>query len=436
MSVQAIVVGLSHVTTPLEVREKFAVPKERLSKALQFVRNYASQAVILSTCNRTEVYTVVADPTIGCRRLEQFLTDYGNSAQPGGEISPYLYRHIHEDAVRHLLRVVSGVDSMVLGEDQILGQVRQAWQEAKKKNSVGSPLSHLFSEALRVGKRVRAETEISRYPASVSYAAVQQAKQIFGELDSCNLLIIGAGETAKLTGRIARDSIAHRIFVTSRNYDKATDMALKLGGKALPFSQLIPALSEADIVISSTGSPEIVLGTAIVKQAKERHPRPLFLIDIAVPRDIDPEVRKLENVSLYDIDDLQKVCQAGLEERRKEAIKVEAIIEGETSRLARWWEGLEAVPTIVALRERAEAIRRQELAKALRKMPSITESDRVRVEILTKAIINKLLHYPTVHLKNGSRNHGYLDTVQQLFDLKDSPGNQSLSGDSEAQEQR
>lgn len=405
--------GLNHTTAPVEIRERLAFSAEKARQALCSLPREASQGVILSTCNRSEVYAVAAAPEQGEEALKQFLSQQHNL--PLSFFSDYLCLFQEQEAMRHLFRVVSGIDSMVLGEDQIQGQVRRALQIALAAGSAGRHLSRLFRHALEVGKRVRRETLISRHTVSVSHASVLLARQLFPQLKECHFLIISAGETGKLTGKIVRESGARRITVTNRTYRKAAELARRLGGEAVAFSCLPQALAEADIVISSTGAPGYVFTPPLVEAALNHRRRPLALIDIAVPRDVDPQVKQIENVFLYNIDDLQAIAEEGMDERRKEADQVEAIVEEEVARAMKWWRAQEVVPTIVALRKRAESIREQELAEALNKLPHLADPDREKVEALSRAIVNKLLHYPIVRLKDGGSQN--LRAARELFRL-------------------
>ncbi len=411
-----MLLGVSHVTAPVEVREKMALTKEQLLQALGMVKSYVGQAAILSTCNRVEVYATVPEARRGVEQLGQFLRDYHGFSSP--DFLRYYYVHFDKDAVRHLLRVASGLDSMVLGEDQILGQIRQALRLAEAAGTAGWPLSNLLREALRVGKRARTETQISRYSVSVSSVGVEKAKQVLGDLGSRSVLIVSAGEMGKLAGKIVRDSGARRITVTSRTFQRAADLAARLGGQAMPFDRLVEVIADADIVISSTGASGFVLGPDAVAQAMSLRPqRPLVVIDIAVPRDVDPAVARIDNVHLFDIDDLQSVSQASLHERQREAVKAECIIDAEVPRLMRWWQTLKVVPTIAELRQRAEAICQREVAKTLKKMPDLSEEEQARLDAMTQAIVKKLLHHPITYLKKNSGDGSYLEMVRRLFNL-------------------
>ncbi|MBI4319671.1 MAG: glutamyl-tRNA reductase [Chloroflexi bacterium] len=419
---QIIVVGLNHRAAPVELRERLAFDNQQLGVALYTLSQQVAEGVILSTCNRTEIYSVTecADP--GVDVTKQFLADF--HGVPLRDFEDYLYCHSQADAVRHIFRVSSGIDSMILGEPQILGQVREAFEAAETGRSSGPVLSALFRHAINVGKLARTETDISRNAASVSYAAVELAKKIFGELRRCTVLVVGAGEMGKLTARTLVDNGASTVLVTNRTHRRAQELADRFQGRAIEFERIAEALAVSDIVISSTGSTEYVVSADAVRHAlRQRKNKPIFFIDIAVPRDIDPQIDKLENAYLYNIDDLKAVREANLREREKEAKKVEAIIETEVGKFLAWYGTLDVVPTIAALCDRAENIRQAELAKALSKLGDLSDRDRERVNALTQAIVNKILHLPITRLKSRSHDrdgHDYAHALRELFDLGES----------------
>jgi glutamyl-tRNA reductase len=307
---------------------------------------------------------------------------------------------------------------MIVGEFEILGQVRHALEEAERAGTVQSPLLNLFRQALRVGRRAREETAISRNAASVSSAGVELARQFFGDLTRCKVLVISAGEAGKLTARALVKTGIAEMTVTSRTYERAVALASRLGGRAIPFHHLKQALSEADIVISCSGSPHFILEPPAIEEAMRSRPeRPLFLIDIAVPRDIDPEVKKVSNVLLHDIDDLRMVSEANVREREKEVEKVTALIEAEVTKFMEWWDSLKVVPTITALVNKCESIRQRELAKFISRRSHLSEEDRNQMEILTRSIIKKILHDPILRLKKHGADGKYDQAVRELFKL-------------------
>lgn len=411
---ELLIVGLNHKSAPLEVREKLALGSSQLSEALLSLLGYVEQGVILSTCNRTEVYFVANNP--GDAETKRFLGDYFHLFS--GDFASYLYSYQGRDVVRHLFNVASGVDSMIVGEFEILGQIGHALGEAEKAGAVRFPLINLFRQALRVGRRAREETAISRNAASVSSAGVELVCQFFNDLSRCKALIISAGDAAKLTAKTLVKMGVAEMIITSRTYDRALAMAGRLGGRAIPFHHLEEALAAADIVISCSGSPHIVLEPPAVTEAMRLRPqRPLLLIDIAVPRDIDPEVKKISNVFLYDIDDLKVISQANLQEREKEAEKVAAMVESEADKFMEWWDGLEVVPTIAALVKKYEALRQQELSKVLNRLSHLPEEDREKIDALTRSFVNKMIHHPIAFLKKHSGDDNCSRLIQEIFKL-------------------
>lgn len=412
-----LAVGISHKVAPVAVRERLAFTAAELPSALSHLRESIGAAVLLSTCNRTELYTAGADDSTSPETIIAQLAKCKGTEPPVG-VNFYLLRE--QEAVRHLYRVAAGVDSMVLGEAQILGQVREALGVAQRAGTVDPLLSRLFRTAISVGRRARSETGISRYAVSVSSTAVALARRVLGDLAGCTVLVVSAGESGKLAAKSLVGSGASRVLVTNRTYQRACELAARLEGEAVPFEGLPGALAMADIVISATGAEAFVLGVEEVGAAiAARNGRPLLLIDIAVPRDVDPRVRELAGVHLYDIDDLQGVSHANLRQRAREVHKVEAIVEEEVERFGAWWRSLEVVPTIVALRQRAEAIRREEVERTLRRLTHLSPRDQGRVEAMAMAIVNKLLHRPIARLKEREAGQRYTEAVRSLFDLDD-----------------
>ena len=409
-----IVIGVSHRTAPLPVREALAFPKDQLRDALLRLRaeTGAGEAMILSTCNRVELYTRQDDPG-AVEASESFLARY--HSRDGRELHAVLYRYADAEAIRHAFRVASSLESMVIGEPQILGQVKEAYQAAEEAGTLGSALNALRNRTMAAAKRVRTETGIGRNAVSISYVAVELARKIFGELKDKNVLLVGAGKMSELAAKHLVRSGGRATVLGGRTFEKAAELAAALGGKAAPFESLRDELARADIVISGTGAPGIVIHPADVESARaarrRRHARPLFLIDIAVPRDIDPAVRKIGGVFLYDLDDLKAVAEANVRERLKEAAAAEALVEREVREFLDWQKAREAVPLLNELRRRAEEIRRHELDKAKRRIGPLTPEQDEAIEAATTAIVNKLLHSPTVHLKEAARE---TDAPEQL----------------------
>lgn len=413
---QILVVGLNHETSPVEIRERLALSTERLKEALCSLSEYVPQGIILSTCNRTEVYTLADQHCSEKEKLGGFLSALGGISL--AELSPYLHTLRGEKAVRYLFRVASGLESMIVGEYEVLGQVRNALEQAQGTGEVRLPLSNLFQQAVRVGRRARQETAISKNAASVSGAAVELAKKLFKDLPGCKVLVIGAGEAGKLATKALVKSGVSQVDVTSRTYERALSLASEVGGKAVPFHHMEEALRVADIVISCSGSPHYILETSAVVEAMQARPqRPLLLVDIAVPRDIAPEVKGVENAHLYDIDDLKTIFDSNLQEREKEIEKVEAIVDEELAKFMAWCESLEAVPTISALVDKAEKIRRTQLARTLSKMQGLSDEDRAAIDAMTRALVKKILHNPIRRLKNSAQGDNHIQIVQELFDL-------------------
>ena len=414
-----VVVGLSHKTAPLEVREALAFAKEGLVEALGRLRSEVglAEAMVLSTCNRVEIYGRANEAVAPA--LVSFLADYHR--RPAGELDPFLYRLEGEPAVRHAFRVAASLDSMVLGEPQILGQVKEAYQVAEKAGALGSVLNALRNRSIAAAKRARTETGIGENAVSVSYVAVELARKIFGDLKDRSVLLVGAGKMSELAARHLVRSGARATVLGGRTFEKAEQLAAALGGTAAPFESLRAELMKADIVISGTGAPGIVIRAEDIQAASVgRRGRPLFLIDIAVPRDIDPEAAKLSGVFLYDLDDLKSVAEANLRERQKEAAAAEALVEHEVNEFLEWRRSLEVVPVLVELRRRADEIRRAEVEKARKRLGPMTPEQEEALEAMTSAIVNKLLHAPTVHLKEiASNGHAseHMGLIRKLLGL-------------------
>ena len=412
-----VVVGINHRTAPVEVRERVVFEPARIPEALQQLRNLpdVQETVIVSTCNRTELYCVAEN--IGQAELGEWLQRYHGLGVP---LLHSLYHHDEDRAVTHAFSVASGLDSMVLGEPQILGQVKEAYLAAERAGSLGAVLNALRNRSIAAAKRARSETAIGRNAVSVSHVAVELARKIFGGLRDRSVLLVGAGKMSELAARqMVRDG-ASATVLGGRTFEKAEQLAAALGGRAAPLEALRSELAGADVVISGTGAAGIVIRREDVEAAQPgRRGRPLFLVDIAVPRDIAPEVREIGGVFLYDIDDLGSVAEANLRERRKEASAAEAILEHEIRGFLEWRRSLDAVPVLVELRRRADEIRRAEMDKARRRLGPLTPEQENALEAASSAIVNKLLHGPTVHLKeiagNGKPEH--VGLIRKLFGL-------------------
>ncbi len=411
---QLSLVGISHKTAPVEVREHFAFAADELPALLAPLGERYAGAAVLSTCNRTEVYVASARGIGDHRPIVALLSEIkGQVAMEGAPFSVLSGR----DATRHLFRVAAGIDSMVIGESEILGQVRGAFTAATVAGTNTPALSRLFHSAIRVGRKARSQTRIGRYAVSVSSTAVALARETLGDLADKTVLVVGAGEAGKITaGNLAGIGVA-QVLVTSRNPERTADLVAALSGRAVPFADRGAAIAEADIVISSTAAQDFVIDRAMVAEAvRDRGTRPLLLIDIAVPRDIDPAVRDLPCVRLFGIDELQQVAEGNLQLRRNELAAAEAIVEEEVTKFSDWLRSLEVVPTVSSLRERAEAVRLAELRRTLDKT-SMSAADRKRVEAMTAAIVKKVLHAPITRLKQPGEGERYVEAARALFDL-------------------
>ncbi|HEU4942051.1 MAG TPA: glutamyl-tRNA reductase [Gaiellaceae bacterium] len=390
-----LLVGTSHRLAPVEVRERVALDPEG-EAALALRLGESGEAVCLSTCNRTELYLAADDTGAAGERATEALADLGGV--PRAELEPYLYRLEQEAAAAHLFRVAAGLDSLVPGEGEIQGQVRSAYE----RGAVGPLLDRLFRQALHTGKRVRTETAIGESPASVASAAAALAAQVFGDLAGRRIVVIGAGKVGELAARNLVGRGAELSFVANRSLDRASSLAERFGGAPLSLDSIDRELAEADIVVSSTSARDPILAREQLERAlRARKGRPLLLVDLAVPRDVDPAVRDLGGCFLYDIDDLQSVVEETLTGRRGEAIRAEAIVAAEGERFRAWLASLDSVPAIASLRDRAEAIRRRELAKMSPRLAGLSERERHAVESLTNQIVNKLLHQPIMRLKEA-----------------------------------
>jgi glutamyl-tRNA reductase len=398
-----VIVGVSHKTAPLDVREAFAFPKGELADWLRRFRAEAAldEAMILSTCNRVELYGRASDAE-SVEKVAEFLTKVRGR---GDRERTFLYALRGDDAVRHAFRVAASLDSMVIGEPQILGQVKEAYQIAESAGTLGSVLSALRNRSVASAKRARSETGIGHNAVSVSYVAVELARKIFGNLKERNVLLVGAGKMSELAAKHLVRQGARATVLGGRRFERAAELAAALGGRAMPFEALRDEMARADIVISGTGAPGIVIQREDVQTAcAARHRRPLFLIDIAVPRDVDPAVRDLEGVFLYDLDDLKSVSEANLRERRKQAAAAEALVERETREFLDWQRSLDVVPLLVELRRRADEIRKSEIEKVRTRLGVLSPAQEEALEAATTAIVNKLLHPSMVQLKEASRN--------------------------------
>jgi glutamyl-tRNA reductase len=409
--VKLALIGTSHKLAPVEVRERVALDGRGAAAVARALGEAGLEAVCLSTCNRTELYVVAPEGAEARQAAADALARLAD-----GDLGPHLYRLTDEAAALHLFRVAAGLDSMVPGEGEILGQVRAAYEAG----ACGPVLDRLFRGALHAGRKARSETAIGESPASVSAAAAALAQQVFGELDGRRILIVGAGKVGELAARNLLSRGAEVTFVANRTLDRATELAGRLGTEPLPLERVSAELAGSDVVVSSTSAPGFVITRAQVEAGiANRRGAPLFLIDLAVPRDVEPSVAELDGCFLYDIDDLEAVVAESLAGRRREAERAETIVAAEAVRFRDWLASLDVVPAIASLREHAEAIRTAELAKAEGRLGGLSESERRTVESLTSQIVNKLLHAPIVRAKESAAREGvgYADALRHLFGL-------------------
>ena len=413
--------GLSHRNAPVELREQLALDEDKLRELIRDIAatGVVREAIVLSTCNRVEVYAVADVP--GEARVTMFRGLCRHRGVESASVEETLYTYADGDAVRHAFRVASSLDSMVIGEPQILGQVKDAFALAQSCEAVGPALHSLFTQAFAVAKKVRTETEIARHAVSVSFAAVELAKKIFGGLQGKAVLLVGAGKMSELAARHLVEQGVFPVYVTNRTWARAQEMARALAGTAVPFDELPTALAAVDIVISSTGAAEPVIRREAVQRVMHgRRGRPLFFIDIAVPRDVEGSVDTLDDVYCYDIDDLKQVVDANIRERGREAHRAEALVEREVAKFLAKQGDVEVIPTIVSLRERLEAIRTGEVKRTLARLPGATPETRDAIEAMSSAIVNKILHAPITKLRESSRAgspRSWLELVHELFGL-------------------
>ena len=421
--VNLILVGVNHKTTPVEIREKLAFTKGKIEESVDRLFNFPDiiEHTILSTCNRVEIYARANCQDSAIKAIKQFICDF-HEVSPV-ELEDHFYSYRNEEAVEHLFRVSSSLDSMILGEAQILGQVKDAYSLAKDLRSTGLVLNQLFKKAFSIAKKVREETGIAERSVSISSAAVELAQKIFDDLENRTVMLVGTGEMAELAAKHLISYGVKTVYVTSRTYDRAANLARTLNGSALDFEAFKNELHRADIVITSTSAPNFIIKKEIVEKAiRERKNKPIFFIDIAVPRDIEPDVNDLENVYLYDIDDLHVVVSANIKEREKEAENAMNFISQEVTKFNNWVGALDAVPTIVEIRKKAENICKQEIEKTLKKISHLSEDDKELLRQMSSSMINKILHKPTIKLKQKTQSedgHVYLKAIRHLFHLDD-----------------
>ena len=414
MSPPLVCVGLSHHTAPLDVRERLALPEDRQSELLQAMAQAPAEALLVSTCNRVELYVIGPGADLHDR------TRAALAGAAGDDLAPYLYSHHGEAAVLHLFRVAASLDSMVVGEPQILGQVKDAFEQAQRMGAARGELARICSAAFGSAKRVRTETELGRAATSMASAAVEMARHIFDGLDGKTVLLIGAGEMAELAGKHLVSAGASKVLVANRTLERAQALAASLKGQAVPFDPMEDSLVQADVVVCTTASPSpVVTREKVARVLKPRRHRPLFLVDLAVPRDVDPDVHTLDGVYAYDVDDIQKVIDENQAARAAAAARAEVLVAEEVARYIRQRAVREQVPVLAQLRARAEQIRRAELERAMANLPGpLTPAQEKVIEAMTSAIVNKMLHQPTAKLRAVEAGDSELaDAAAELFGL-------------------
>jgi glutamyl-tRNA reductase len=413
-------IGVNHKSAPVEVRERLAIPESRLPEALTRLAQHpgVDEGLILSTCNRVELLTQTKNGRVD---LREFLGNYFK-VNPA-DLEPYLYEYREQDAIRHLFRVTASLDSMVVGEPQILGQVKEAYATARAVGAIHSQLELLLTRAFAVAKRVRTETAVGSSAVSVASVAVELAKKIFGSLNGRKVYLVGAGKMSELAARHLLAHGAASIFVANRTYDRASQLAAKFNGQAIRFDELYETCDRADIVITSTGAPVTIFhrehGERFLSRRKNR---PMFFIDIAVPRDVDPEMNKLDGIFVYDIDDLQQAVASHVADRKREAERAEAIVNSEVERFQARLQTLDVVPTIVSLQDHLETIRQAEIDRVRGRLGPLLPEQELAIETLTRGIVNKIMHTPISTLKTAAREPEattVIDLVRRLFNLQE-----------------
>ncbi|MBW1697303.1 MAG: glutamyl-tRNA reductase [Deltaproteobacteria bacterium] len=420
---EIVLIGLNHNTAPVEVRECLAFSQDETDRALEVLCRQPTieEVVLISTCNRVELLLTCGDRSLAAERAQWFLSDF--KKLPHEDFRSMLYIYEGDEAIRHIFRVASSLDSMLVGEPQILGQIKDAYRLAAEKKTTGVILNRLLHKSFFVAKRVRSETGIGDHAVSVSYAAIELARKIFDTLEKKNVLLIGAGEMAEIAVEHLIRNRTGDIFVANRTFERAVDLAARFRGRAIRFDEIESYLELVDIIISSTGATEFILHPPVVKSAlKRRRNRPLFFIDIAVPRDIDPKINRLSNAYVYDIDDLRTVIDENIQDRNREAVKAKRIVDEAVIQFRKWMDSLNVVPTIVALRNKFNAIAEVELNKTLQSLNHLSREEREALYRMKDAMVKKILHDPTLFLKsNGNPKIAsvYLDITRKLFNLDD-----------------
>src|SRR5262245_5286029 len=415
-----VVYGMNHSSAPLPVREKVAFPPQELRDAMARLKGAdgVAEALILSTCNRTDLIVQMSP-----EKAPGVLTAFLKRERPvsGEELERHCYLYVEREAVRHVFRTAASLDSMVVGEAQILGQVKEAYALAGQGGSIGPVLDGLLRRAFSVAKRVRTETGIARHPVSIAYAAVGLARDIFGNLADRTVMIVGAGKMARLAAEHLIGNGVSSILVANRSYQHADDLARVLGGRSVPFDRMLQEMQKADIVIASTASPQPIIGREDAQNvSRARRGRPIFFIDIAVPRDVDPGVNEVDNVYLYDLDDLQGLVRAGSDERRKEMVVADKIVDQETEAYLGWMKSLEAAPAIVALRQHVHDIAEHEVSRYRARLGALSPTQEDALRQMVASLVNKLLHFPTLALKRSAAQEGggRVELIREIFGIE------------------
>ncbi len=419
---RTLVLGISYKTAPIEIRELFSFSKQSLESAVRMLSSkpHVEECVIISTCNRVEIYAVSENVEACLEIIQEFLSEFHNV--PKDKFSPHIYYSVGHMAVRHLFYVASSIDSMVVGEPQVLGQVKESYKVASAHGTTGVILNRLFHTSFFVAKRVRTETGIGSHAVSISYIAVELAKRIFDDLPSRSVMLIGTGETAEIAAQHLIKAGINDLLIASRKFENAVMLSEKLGGRSIGFDKVFYHLKDVDIVITATGSQDFIIKPNNAREAlKLRNNEPMFLIDIAVPRDIDPRTGDISDIYLYDIDDLKNVSEENIKTRKQSLEKAEEIILNVERSFESWLGGLKAVPAIIDLKNRFELIKNTELDRALEKLDDISEEDKYVIELLASRIIGKILHHPLTNLKKESSSSMgalYVDSIKRLFELE------------------
>ncbi|MFA5055655.1 MAG: glutamyl-tRNA reductase [Dehalococcoidia bacterium] len=410
--------GVSHETAPLQVRERLSIPRGRVHEALARLGTYVGGGVILATCNRTEIYSICNDKESLAEPIQKFFCEWSGFSQD--QLAPHLYTTRGLDAARHLTETAAGLCSMIVGEWEIQGQVRRALQAAEADGMADPHIKKVFQQAIRIGRRVRDETDISRNALSVSSVAVRLAAGAVGDVRKCRVVLVGAGQAGKLVARAFAQRGVADIAIINRSPECAAELAGSIGGRAVDLGLLREETEAADIVISCTGAPHFVVDYDIVSDIMRTRPsRPLVIVDIAVPRDIDTSVRGIEGVHLYDIDDFMNVSKTHRRAREKEIARAMSIIDEEMERFAEQWHAMSVKPVVDALMQKAEDIRKRQLQLTLKKLPPLSAEERESIEAMTRSIVNKILHNPVECLKgNGHDDGAMVETVKELFDIE------------------